>query len=133
MDKAKHTTAHDKRHRTPKKSAERNLAPDKLMMLVTVVNREKSEYFLDLLQSFEANLQLATIAFGTAQKFFGLLAAEEEKSVIFSVVTKENSKKALATLEQKFRTIRKGKGVAFTIPMTSTIGVAIYKFLCNKE
>lgn len=116
-----------------KKTAQPTLAPDKLQLLVTVVNREKAEYFLDLLQSFEINLQLTTVAYGTAQKTFGLLAPETEKAVIFSVIRAENAKNALATLDEKFQTIRRGKGVAFTIPLTSTVGVAIYKFLCNKE
>lgn len=136
MEKAKTSVAHNgagKTPRTSKKTAQQHLAPDKLMLLVTIVNREKAEYFLDLLQSFEINLQLAAIAYGTAQKTFGLLTSETEKAVLFSVVTKENAKNALATLEEKFSAIKRGKGVAFTVPMTSTIGVAIYKFLCNKE
>ncbi len=136
MEKAKNASPNggtNKPKRNVKKSAQQNLAPDKLLLLVTIVNREKAEYFLDLLQSFEINLQLAAIAYGTAQKTFGLLASETDKAVLFSVVTRENAKNALATLEEKFSAIKRGKGVAFTVPMTSTIGVAIYKFLCNKE
>jgi ATP-dependent Clp protease protease subunit len=38
---------------------------------------------------------------------------------------------ALEALEEKFNTIKNGKGIAYTVPMTSTIGVAIYQFLCN--
>lgn len=117
---------------TPKKASQPPLAPDKLILLVTVVNLEKGEYFLDLLQSF-GNLQMAFAAVGTAAKTFGLLAPETEKTVIFSVVTQENAKLALSVLEEKFASIRQGKGVAFSVPLTCTIGVAIYKFLCNKE
>ena len=40
-------------------------------------------------------------------------------------------KAALAKLEEKFNTIKNGKGIAYTVPMTSTIGVAIYQFLSN--
>ena len=39
--------------------------------------------------------------------------------------------KALSALEQKFKTIKNGKGIAYTIPLTGTIGVAIYRFLSN--
>lgn len=109
------------------------VAPDKLVLLVTVVNREKSEYFLDLIQSFECNFQFSALAVGTAHKALGLLTPDEEKAVLFSTLTQENAKKALATLEQKFTTIRGGKGVAFTVPFTSTVGVLIYRFLSNKE
>jgi hypothetical protein len=34
-------------------------------------------------------------------------------------------------LEEKFTTIKDGKGIAFTVPMSSVIGVAIYRFLSN--
>lgn len=118
--------------RQPKKP-QQNLAPNKLMLLVTIVNREKGEYFLDLIQSFQSNLQLSFSASGTASKAMGLLSPDAEKTVIFSVITSENAKLALYTLNKKFSTIRGGKGVALTIPMTSTIGVAIYRFLSNKE
>ncbi len=112
---------------------QKTVAPDKLVLLVTVVNREKSEYFLDLIQSFDCNFQFSALAVGTAQKALGLLTPDEEKAVLFSTLTQENAKKALAALETKFSTIRGGKGVAFTVPFTSTIGVLIYRFLSNKE
>ena len=36
-------------------------------------------------------------------------------------------------LENKFHTLKNGKGIAFTIPMSSVIGVAIYRFLSNHK
>ena len=111
----------------------KNLAPDKLVLLVTVVNRNKSDYFLDLIQSFNCNLQMSSFATGTAQKALGLLTPDAEKDVLFSVLTRENAKLAMEALEEKFATIRGGKGVSFTIPITSTIGVLIYRFLSNNQ
>lgn len=116
-----------------KKQPSKPLAPDKLTLLVTVVNREKADYYLDFIQSFQSNMQLDVSAFGTAQRALGLLTPDTEKAVLLSVLTKPNAKQALSALEQKFKTIRGGKGVAFTVPMTSTIGVLIYRFLANKE
>ena len=109
------------------------IAPRKLKLLVTVVNREKAEFYTDLLQSFEVNFQTAMNARGTASKetlrLLGI--GETDKTVIFSVIREDMCDKALATLEQKFKTIRNGKGIAYTVPMTGTIGVAIYRFLSN--
>ncbi len=109
------------------------IAPRKLKLLVTVVAREKAEFYTDLLQSFEINFQTAMTARGTANKetlrLLGL--AESEKTVIFSVIREDMCEKALSTLEQKFKTIKNGKGIAYTIPMSGTIGVAIYRFLSN--
>lgn len=109
------------------------IAPRKLMLLVTVVNREKAEFYTDFLQSFEVNFQTSMAARGTANgetlRYLGL--TETGKSVIFSIIREDMAPKALAALEEKFKTIKNGKGIAYTIPMTGTIGVAIYRFLSN--
>ena len=111
----------------------KNLAPHKLMLLVTVVPRSKAELYLDLLQSFEINLQMEVSAFGTAGKAFGFLENTLEKQALFSIIREDNVPKALALLEEKFETIRGGKGVAFTVPFTSMVGVVSYQFLSNKQ
>ncbi len=114
---------------------ERMSAPRKLSLLVTVVNRNKAEFYADFLQSFEVNMQLITNAEGTASKetlhYLGLV--ETDKAVIFSVIREDRVAEALAALGQKFKTIKNGKGIAFTTPMTGTIGVAIYQFLSNTQ
>ena len=110
-----------------------NLAPKKLLMLITVVNRSKAEFYADFLQSFEVNMQMTFAASGTANsETMSLLGLNDtDKSVIISVINKDMAHKALVALEDKFRTIKNGKGIAYTVPMTGTIGVAIYQFLAN--
>ena len=121
-----------KRNAREKETSQKPLAPNKLLLLVTVVPRRKAEFFLDLLQSFEVNLQMEVSAFGTASSF-GLLNSDREKQALFSVIRQDMAQQALQELEKKFSIIRGGKGIAFTIPMTSTVGVAVYKFLSNKQ
>ena len=105
----------------------------KLKLLVTVVNRNKTEIFLDFLQGFEINFQTTVLGEGTAHsdtlRLLGL--ADAHKSVIFSVVREDKAQEALHGLEDKFHSVRGGKGIAFTVPLTSVIGVAIYTFLSN--
>ena len=115
------------------KENENLIAPRKLKLLVTVVNREKAEFYIDLLQSFEVNFQTSMNGKGTAsQETLRLLGlGDSEKTVIFSVIREDMCEKALSALEQKFHTIKNGKGIAYTVPMTGTIGVAIYRFLSN--
>ena len=111
------------------------LSPNQLQLLFTVVNREKTEFFVDLIQSFEVNMQMVLSAKGTAAshmlEVLGL--NDNEKSVIISVIKKKCAKDALSTLSEKFASVKGGKGIAYTVPMTSTIGVAIYQFLSNTE
>ena len=108
-------------------------APKKMQLLFTIVDRKKTEFYIDLLESFEINMQMALSAEGTAGtetlRLLGL--ADSDKSVIISVIKRERAKEALDALEERFKTVRGGKGIAYTVPLTSTIGVAIYQFLSN--
>ena len=89
---------------------------------------------MDFIQTnYEVNMQIALAARGTANtetlSILGL--TDTEKTVIISVVREEMADAALKGLEEKFHTIKNGKGIAYTVPVSSTIGVAIYQFLAN--
>ena len=106
----------------------------KLMLLVSIVPNNKAEFYTDLLQSsFEVNFQWTSRARGTANAEMLSLSEwnDQTKTAIFSVIKQERAKEALATLEEKFKTIKKGKGIAFTVPFSRMIGVAAYGFLSN--
>ena len=107
----------------------------KLKLLVTVVNRKKTEFDLDYLTGFEVNVQTAVAAQGTAKSdtLYMLGLEDSDKSVIFSILREEKAADALQALDDKFQTLKNGKGIAFTIPLTSVIGVAIYRFLSNHK
>ena len=107
----------------------------KLKLLVTVVNRKKTEFYLDYLTGFEVNFQTAVAGQGTATSdtMYLLGLADSDKSVIFSILREDRAEEALQGLEEKFHTLRGGKGIAFTIPLTGVIGVAIYRFLSNNR
>lgn len=126
-----------KKVKTAKQSAQKNnkVESNKLELLVTIVNRNKAEFYQDLIQSFEVNMQMIVFGKGTANKeileVLGL--ANSEKAVIFSIIKEEKLKDALYSLDEKFRTIKNGKGIAYTIPLSSVIGVAIYAFLSNNK
>lgn len=108
-------------------------APDRLMLLITVVNRPKADFYIDLLSAFEINMQLILSAQGTANKeALNLLGLEDsDRTVILSVIRRDMAEKALDALETRFRTVKNGKGIAYTVPLSSTVGVAIYRFLSN--
>jgi len=110
-------------------------AVQKLELLVLVVNRSKAEFYLDFLNGFEINLHTVMPAHGTAKteilEYLGL--ADDSKAVILNIIREDQIPAALAALEEKFHTIRNGKGIAFTVPLTGTIGVAIYQFLSNNR
>ena len=114
---------------------QRHVVSDKLELMVTIVNRNKADFYIDLIQSFDVNMQLAVPAQGTAnaeiRSYLGLV--DTDKTVIFSVIREDNAVRALNTIEEKFHTIKNGKGIAYTIPLTSVIGVSIFGFLSNNR
>ena len=114
---------------------QRHVVSEKLELMITIVNRNKADFYIDLIQSFEVNMQLAIPAQGTAnaeiKSILGLV--ETDKTVIFSVIREDNAVRALNAIEEKFRTIKNGKGIAYTIPLTSVIGVSIFGFLSNNH
>ena len=107
----------------------------KLKLLITVVNRKKTEFYLDYLTGFEVNFQTAMAAQGTASSdmMYLLGLVDSDKSVIFSILREDRAEEAMQGLEEKFHTLRGGKGIAFTVPLTGVIGVAIYRFLSNNR
>ena len=125
----------DKKTRKTKKNAASAGDIKKLKILVTVVNRSKTEFFMDLLTAFEINFQTSVLAQGTARSetLYMLGLEDSDKSVIFSVIREDKAAEALQALEEKFHTIKNGKGIAFTLPMSSVIGVAMYRFLSNHK
>ena len=104
-------------------------APANLVIIVTIVNRGKADFYMDFLQSFEVNMQMAMGAHGT-ENLSG--SAYTEKAVLFSVAREDKKKEILGALQDKFDTVRGGGGIAYVIPLTSVIGVAIYSFLSNQ-
>lgn len=116
-------------------NGKKQLAPQKLLLLVTIVNRQKADYYIDFIESFECNFELNVSAIGTAPKDVKSLLnlSDDSKTVIFAVIRQDKEKDVLYALDQKFAAIRGGKGIAFTVPMTSTIGVMLYRFLCNNK
>ena len=106
----------------------------KLKLLFTVVDRPKAEFYLDVLSQYEVNCQMVTTGRGTAQsELIDMLGLNIQKAVIVSVVREDRVDEIMRVLEQKFATIRKGKGVAFAVPMSSVIGVNNYQFLSNNR
>ena len=134
MDSTK-TTKKTKRVDPPKKNEPDTTNIRKLKLLITVVNRNKTEFYMDYLTSFDVNLQTAVAAQGTAtsETLYMLGLEDSDKSVIFSVIREDMETEILQGLDDKFSSLKKGKGIEFTVPMTSVIGVAIYRFLSNNR
>ena len=106
----------------------------KLKLLVTIVDRPKGEFYLDVISQFSVNCQLVVGGLGTAtSEVVELLGLEPHKAVILSVAREDLVDDIMNCLEDKFQTIRNGKGISFAIPLSSVIGVNLYRFLSDNR
>ena len=106
----------------------------KLKLLFTVVDRPKGEFYLDVISQFEVNCQMVVGGLGTAtSELVDLLGLNRHKAVILSVVRADMVEPIMQTLEDKFATIKNGKGIAFAVPLSSIIGVNLYQFMSNNR
>ena len=121
--------------RAPRAQSPRRRSPGvrKLKLLITVVDRSKALFYLDLLEGFEVNVQMVLYGRGTANsQMLDLLGlAESDKAVIISYIREDKVKEAMETLDDKFQRVKNGKGIAYTVAFDSIIGVSMYQLLSN--
>ncbi|MCH5156062.1 MAG: hypothetical protein J1F69_05585 [Clostridiales bacterium] len=115
--------------------AGRTVTDNRPELLITTVPRNKGDYYADLIQSFEVNMQFVALGHGTADaRMLSVLGfTDSDKAVIFSVIQGNKLQAALDALEEKFRTIKNGKGIAYTVPLSGVIGKLIFGFLINNR
>ena len=106
----------------------------KLKLLFTVVDRSKAEFYVDFISQYEVNCQMVLSGMGTAtSQFVDMLGLNLHKAVILSVVREDQVDALLNKIEEKFVSIKNGKGVAFAVPLSSVIGVNLYQFMSNNR
>ena len=111
------------------------IAPKKLFLLVTIVQKGKGTFFADFLSTFEINLQVNVVGTGTAEsnvlEFLGL--KDDKRSVVFSIVREDKLKTIFEALEERFYTVNNGTGISFAVTLSSVIGKFSYGFLSNDQ
>ena len=119
-----------KRKQEKKKSES---TPEKLEMMITIVERGKSDKFIDIFQQYNVNVSMVVLGKGTAPtELLNLLGiAEPSKDVILSLILEKN----IMPLYEEIQNLLKieGKGVSLTIPLTSMVGITMYKFLSHEN
>ena len=84
-------------------------APKKLKILVTIVERSKSDFYLSALEGFDVNMQTLVYAKGTASKeIAGLVGLNDDnKAMILSIVKEEKIKENLVKQKSDLTVFKK--------------------------
>ena len=106
----------------------------KISMFITIVNRGQGNYVLKIFEQEGANAQFVQLGEGTAQKevrdILGL--DNNEKEIVISLITNERIETVKSELEAFFKINKRNRGIGFSIPMTSLIGMKVYQFLIDR-
>ena len=110
------------------------ISPIKLELLITVIERRKADSFADLIQSYDSNIQIKLLARGSAnkdlQEYLGL---SNKKIALLSVIRADRRDELMNVIEEKFRTVKGGKGISVSVPFSSVIGKLVFGFMCNDD
>ena len=122
-----------KKENTEFKSNVSNTDNKKLSMFITIVNRGQGNFVLKLFESEGANAQFVQYGEGTAQKEIrDILGIEDNsKEIIISLISQDKIDSAKRELEAFFKVSKRNRGIGFSIPMTSLIGMKFYQFLID--
>lgn len=107
----------------------------RLSMFITIVNRGQGNYVTKIFESEGSNAQFIQYGEGTAQKevmdILGI--ADKTKEIIISLIDNTKIENAKRELEAFFRVNKRNRGIGFSIPMTSLIGMKVYQFLADSS
>ena len=95
---------------------------DSLKLIMIIAAKPLENKYLDVLKKYKVKFKAITYGEGTASSsllnYFGL--NEVEKAVIFAVAPSITSKHILRYIKSKLKIDEPGKGISFTIPLSSS-------------
>ena len=102
-----------------------------LKVMMIIIDRNKTEKLMSKLEQIGVNFPHVFRAEGTAKsELLDVLGiGHTEKSIIFSTVTQDTVIKIKDMLTKDFDILKKGNGIAFTLPITSVGGPATLQIL----
>jgi hypothetical protein len=123
------------RNKALRNNTRAKISMNRLKILITVVSRAKADFYMDHIKSFGVNMQMVLFGQGMAPREIATAMglADSDRAIILSIIGENNLRSALDSLAEKFNTIVGGKGIAYTIPMSSIIGKSIFNFLSDNR
>lgn len=102
-----------------------------LKVMMIIIDRNKTDKLLSKLEQVGINFPHVFRAEGTAKsEILDVLGVGHvEKSIVFATITEDTVFKVKDILNKDFDILKKGNGIAFTLPITSVGGPATLQIL----
>ena len=103
----------------------------KLHLYIVIVPRGQGENIIKILKSNKSSAQFVQIGEGTATNSIrDILNIEDtSKEIIYSIIREDVFEDLKKEIDVYFIASKRNRGIAFSIPLTSIVGVKMYKFL----
>jgi len=102
-----------------------------LVLMITIIDRGHSKKITELFTSEGVRFTLLSLGVGTANSdlldYLGL--GETEKAILYSTMPAGLSKLILSRLQKELNLKKPGRGIAFTLPITSVCGSKVINHL----
>lgn len=99
----------------------------KIKLLITIVDRGQAIKILNENKKHDVTVQTVLLGYGTASIVLDYLGLGDiKKDVVLSLIKEEKKEEILEGIRKKFEHLQ---GIAFTIPISSMIGLSLYKFI----
>lgn len=107
----------------------------KLKVYVVIVDHGVGDTITYMFQKFGSAVQFISMGNGTASRQINdILGVEDNgKDIMFAIIKEEDIPAAREELETFFKSSKRHRGIGFAIPLTSIIGVKLYKFLAHTK
>lgn len=136
---AKQEVVKAKKVKTSKPKAEKPAASErfedrsdikKLVLYTIIVNYGQGDNILRILKNNKSSAQFVRVGEGTAtRQVLDILNIEDNrKEIIHSIVSEEAVPEIKRELEAYFAISKRNTGIAYTMPLTTIVGVKMYKF-----
>lgn len=104
-----------------------------LSIYVVIVPKGQGQAMIRLMQDYNSSMQFLHVGYGTASKeVLEILGIQDnQKDIVTALVTPGEIREIKKEIEAFFEVNKKKRGIAFTIPLSSLVGVKVYHFLTN--
>lgn len=122
-----------KKHQTNELPSLDKIVQKKLSLFVTIIGKGQALPVMRIFERGGSSAQFVQRGEGTAQKeIYNILGMEEtDKDIVLSFISQDKIPDVKNELSAFFMANKKNRGIGFSIPLSSIIGVRVYQFLAN--